>query len=133
MTCDDVAVRILLVEDDPGLAASAVDGLSAQGFTVDHVATGQAALDAVASASPAADVILLDNFDVPEMVEAVAYRASCGRPVILEASGGLTVERATAVGRTGVDFIAVGELTGTAANGRIAGQANGRIALWLNY
>ena len=60
MTCDDVAVRILLVEDDPGLAASAVDGLSAQGFTVDHVATGQAALDSVASSGPAPDVILLD-------------------------------------------------------------------------
>jgi len=53
-------VRILLVEDDAALAASASDGLAAQGFTVDHVATGQAALDSVASAAPTPDVILLD-------------------------------------------------------------------------
>jgi nicotinate-nucleotide pyrophosphorylase (carboxylating) len=33
---------------------------------------------------------------------------------VLEASGGLTLERARAVAETGVDFIAVGELTHSA-------------------
>lgn len=61
-----------------------------------------------------ADVILLDNFDPPRMREAVALRAALGAAVILEASGGLTVDTAAEVGATGVDFIAVGELTHSA-------------------
>lgn len=52
--------------------------------------------------------ILLDNMDDDTMREAVSVNA--GRAV-LEASGGLTLERARAVGETGVDFISVGALT----------------------
>jgi len=52
--------------------------------------------------------ILLDNMDVPSMAEAVNITA--GRAT-LEASGGLTIERARAVAETGVDFISVGALT----------------------
>jgi nicotinate-nucleotide pyrophosphorylase (carboxylating) len=52
--------------------------------------------------------ILLDNMSSPMMAEAVAINA--GRAV-LEASGGLTIERAREVGETGVDFISVGALT----------------------
>ncbi|MEO6511533.1 MAG: carboxylating nicotinate-nucleotide diphosphorylase [Nocardioides sp.] len=54
------------------------------------------------------DRILLDNMDSPTMAEAVALTA--GRAT-LEASGGLTLERATDVAATGVDFISVGALT----------------------
>lgn len=52
--------------------------------------------------------ILLDNMPTPMMAAAVAINA--GRAV-LEASGGLTIERARKVGETGVDFISVGALT----------------------
>jgi len=52
--------------------------------------------------------ILLDNMDAPTMAEAV--RLSAGRAT-LEASGGLTIERAREVAETGVDFISVGALT----------------------
>ena len=58
-----------------------------------------------------ADVVLLDNFVPEEMVQAVAVRDELRRGVILEASGGLTLETARRVGETGVDYIAVGELT----------------------
>jgi nicotinate-nucleotide pyrophosphorylase (carboxylating) len=54
------------------------------------------------------DRILLDNMAPEVMAEAVAItdgRAS------LEASGGLTLERARVVAETGVDFISVGALT----------------------
>lgn len=61
-----------------------------------------------------ADVVLLDNFDVAAMREAVAIRDAGGRDVILEASGGLTLDTAADVGATGVDYIAVGELTHSA-------------------
>ena len=52
--------------------------------------------------------ILLDNMDDATMAEAV--RLTDGRAT-LEASGGLTLERARQVAATGVDFISVGALT----------------------
>ena len=52
--------------------------------------------------------ILLDNMSDATMAEAVAI--SAGR-ASLEASGGLTLERAREVALTGVDFISVGALT----------------------
>ncbi|WP_231482548.1 carboxylating nicotinate-nucleotide diphosphorylase [Nocardioides sp. URHA0020] len=52
--------------------------------------------------------ILLDNMDAATMAEAVSI--TDGRAT-LEASGGLTLERAREVARTGVDFISVGALT----------------------
>ena len=52
--------------------------------------------------------ILLDNMDSATMAEAV--RLTDGR-ASLEASGGLTLERAREVAETGVDFISVGALT----------------------
>ena len=54
------------------------------------------------------DRILLDNMDTATMAEAV--RITDGR-ASLEASGGLTLERAREVAMTGVDFISVGALT----------------------
>jgi nicotinate-nucleotide pyrophosphorylase (carboxylating) len=54
------------------------------------------------------DRILLDNMGPQTLREAVALNA--GRAV-LEASGGLTLERAREVAETGVDWISVGALT----------------------
>lgn len=54
------------------------------------------------------DRILLDNMSTSMMAEAVQINA--GRAV-LEASGGLTIDRAREVAQTGVDFISVGALT----------------------
>jgi nicotinate-nucleotide pyrophosphorylase (carboxylating) len=54
------------------------------------------------------DRILLDNMDSATMAEAV--RITAGRAT-LEASGGLTFDRAREVAQTGVDFISVGALT----------------------
>jgi len=58
-----------------------------------------------------ADQILLDNMSTEQMAEAV--RITDGRAA-LEASGGLTVDRAREVAATGVDFLAVGGLTHSA-------------------
>jgi nicotinate-nucleotide pyrophosphorylase (carboxylating) len=58
-----------------------------------------------------ADLVLLDNFDVDELREAV--RVTAGRAK-LEASGGLSLEVAAQVAATGVDYLAVGALTHSA-------------------
>jgi nicotinate-nucleotide pyrophosphorylase (carboxylating) len=55
--------------------------------------------------------ILLDNMDDATMAEAVRLVERMGANATLDASGGLTLERARRVARTGVDFISVGALT----------------------
>lgn len=52
--------------------------------------------------------ILLDNMSIEMMAEAVAIT---GGRAQLEASGGLTLDRARAVAQTGVDFVSTGALT----------------------
>lgn len=66
-----------------------------------------------------ADLVLLDNFVPDQMRLAVGIAAehaahSGGERALLEASGGLTLADAAAVGATGVDYVAVGALTHSA-------------------
>jgi len=55
--------------------------------------------------------ILLDNMTDDQMAEAVRITDGHLSTATLEASGGLTLDRARDVARTGVDFISVGALT----------------------
>lgn len=61
------------------------------------------------------DVIMLDNFTLPMLREAVerAKVSPFGRPV-LEASGGVNLETVADIAKTGVDVISVGALTHSA-------------------
>jgi nicotinate-nucleotide pyrophosphorylase (carboxylating) len=100
-----------------------------------HVAAAgglSAAVDAVRSAAPGialevecdtleqvrealavgVELVLLDNFGLEQTREAVAMVRGTG--VRLEASGGLSLDRAREVAATGVDFLAVGALTHSA-------------------
>jgi len=62
-----------------------------------------------------ADLVLLDNMSPVILRDAVliaeAHRATTGKSVILEASGGLTLDNAADVAATGVRYISVGALT----------------------
>lgn len=58
-----------------------------------------------------ADIIMLDNMSIDMMQEAVRYID--GRAIV-EASGGVTKERLTAIAKTGVDVISIGALTNSA-------------------
>ncbi len=58
-----------------------------------------------------ADQVLLDNMDTVTMREAVEINAGRAK---LEASGGLSLDRAREVASTGVDYLAVGALTHSA-------------------
>jgi len=82
---------------------------------VDTLAQAREVIDA------GADLVLLDNMTFYDMRAAVEYasgrrtRGACDPSVIqLEASGGLTLDRARAVAETGVDYLAVGALTHSA-------------------
>jgi nicotinate-nucleotide pyrophosphorylase (carboxylating) len=58
------------------------------------------------------ELVLLDNFDLTDTVEAVELARGTG--LRLEASGGLDLGRARDVAATGVDYLAVGALTHSA-------------------
>ncbi len=70
-----------------------------------EVTTVEEALEAVEAG---ADIVMLDNMSVDEMRRAVK---SVGGRVLLEASGGITLDNVRRVAETGVDLISVGALT----------------------
>jgi nicotinate-nucleotide pyrophosphorylase (carboxylating) len=76
----------------------------------------QVECDTVAQVEEALQVgatfLLLDNMRLEDMAEAV--RLNAGRAE-LEATGGLSLDRARAVAETGVNFLSVGALTHSAA------------------
>jgi nicotinate-nucleotide pyrophosphorylase (carboxylating) len=64
--------------------------------------------EAAAAVAAGADIVLLDNFDLATLREAVSRHK--GR-ALLEASGGITLDNLRAVALTGVDRISIGALT----------------------
>ena len=77
---------------------------------VDTMAQLEEALDA------GADIIMLDNFDDDAVRAGVALaKERATRPTIIEASGGITLERITVLGAM-VDVISIGALTHSARN-----------------
>ncbi len=60
-----------------------------------------------------ADVVLLDNFSLESLKEAVSLVA--GRALV-EASGGVTLETVRSIAETGVDFVSCGALTHSAGS-----------------
>ena len=64
-----------------------------------------------------ADVVLLDNMDIAALTEAV--KLADGR-VVLEASGGVTLESIAKIAATGVDYVSSGALTHSAPNFDVA-------------
>jgi nicotinate-nucleotide pyrophosphorylase (carboxylating) len=64
--------------------------------------------EAIEAAEAGADIIMLDNMSLEDMRQAV--QSIHGRALV-EASGGITLDRVRATAETGVDFISVGALT----------------------
>ena len=86
-------VKVLLVEDDTSIAQSVIASLQGAGLEVEHVVTGQAAIDAVASMSP--DVVLMD-LGIPDMDGLDAsktIRASSTVPIIIVSARGDELDR----------------------------------------
>ena len=61
------------------------------------------------------DMVLLDNMPPEQLRQAVELRNTLNSKVLLEASGGITLETVRAIAETGVDRISIGALTHSAA------------------
>ena len=99
-------MRILLVEDDAAVAASSLDGLTALGFTVEHVGSGAGALAAVASPLPP-EVVLLDlglpDMDGQEVCRRI--RATSEVPIIVVSARGDETDRVIALELGADDYL----------------------------
>ncbi|MEA2953873.1 MAG: hypothetical protein QOJ96_3393 [Alphaproteobacteria bacterium] len=60
-----------------------------------------------------ADVVLLDNFDVPKLRQAAQI---VGGKLVTEASGGITLHSVAEIAETGVDYVSSGALTHSVIN-----------------
>ena len=96
-------------QPNPIAAAVARARAAAPGLLVEVEADTLA--QAAQAAEAGADIILLDNFTLAQLREAV--RLIAGRAQT-EASGGVNLTTVRAIAETGVDFISVGALTHSA-------------------
>jgi nicotinate-nucleotide pyrophosphorylase (carboxylating) len=107
-----------LVKDNHILAAGGVAAAFSRVRNLDPKIPVQIEVDSIAALAEAiqsgAHEVLIDNFNFDQMRRAVEYRNTHAPAVRLEASGGLTIADAREVAATGVDWIAVGELTHSA-------------------
>jgi len=78
------------------------------GVEVDTVAQLEEAIEA------GAEVILLDNFSTRDLSDAVRRTRDRAPRIVLEASGGVTLDRIREIAKTGVDVVSIGALTHSA-------------------
>ena len=95
-------VRVLVVEDDDGIAEPLVEGLTREGFEVGRVATGHDALTA-----EAADLVILD-LGLPDMdgySVCQQLRARSSVPIIVVTARGAEVDRVVGLELGADDYI----------------------------
>jgi nicotinate-nucleotide pyrophosphorylase (carboxylating) len=103
----------LAATDDPfGVAVAAARAAATLGTTIEVEVDSLAQLELALKCRP--DIILLDNLGADALREAVHRRAARAPGILLEASGGVTLESVASLARTGVDRISVGALTHSA-------------------
>ena len=100
-------MRILLVEDDRAVASDVKDGLTANGYVVDLVGNGKAALAAVVS-QPVPDLVLLDLVlpDIDGQDVCRAIRADSGVPIIVISTRGDEVDKVVGLELGADDYLA---------------------------
>lgn len=105
----------VMIKDNHIVAAGSVTAaVRAARANVHHLVKVQCEVDRLDQAHEAvaagAEVLLLDNFTPAQLREAVAALRASAPGVILEASGGVTLESLPAIAATGVDVISCGAL-----------------------
>ena len=101
-TCEHGVMRILIVEDDLGIATPLVEGLERQGYDVTWVSSGRAAI-----AEPDHDVVLLDLGlpDVDGEVVTAAIRERSDVPIIVVTARSDEIDRVSLLDLGADDYI----------------------------
>lgn len=103
-----------LIKENHIAAAGGITAAVAAARSLDPGLTVEVEAETIAQMDEAihcgADLIMLDNFDLPRMHEAVMR---CAGRVALEASGGISIseDALRAIAETGVDYVSIGALT----------------------
>jgi nicotinate-nucleotide pyrophosphorylase (carboxylating) len=106
---------MVLIKENHIVAAGSIEAAiaaarrSAPGIKVEVEVESLVEFDRALAAHP--DIIMLDELTAADMRECVRRNTAAGRPVKLEASGSVSLERVAAIAATGVDFISVGSIT----------------------
>lgn len=114
----DLTSGVLIKDNHVAMAGGLAESIararahSPHGLKIEVEVDGLEQLDQALAAG--AEVILLDNFDVELAREAVRRARARAPSVILELSGGVTLDRVAVLASTGVDVISVGALTHSA-------------------
>ena len=106
---------VLIKDNHIAVAGGVTQALAAAKANLGHLVAVEIEVDTLAQLEEAlaagARIVLLDNMDNDMLRRAVAINA--GRAV-LEASGGVRLERVRAIAETGVDFISTSQITAAA-------------------
>lgn len=98
-------MNILLVEDDPSVAASVIDGLENASMVVTHVANGKDAIEAAKTSAP--DLILLDlglpDIDGQDVCRTI--RETSDTPIIILSARSEEIDRVLALEFGADDFM----------------------------
>ena len=110
---------ILIKENHIALTSGMMDATAIAKAKAPHTLKVEVEAKTVAEVKDAveggADIIMLDNMDISMMRDAVkVIRDYKERVIVIEASGGMRLERVRDVASTGVDIISVGALTHSA-------------------
>jgi two-component system OmpR family response regulator len=99
-------MRILLVEDDAGIAAFVVKGLKEAGYSVEHVTDGQTGLDRLVKGP--ADVAIVDlmlpRLDGLTLIQ-TARRQNVAVPVLILSAKGSVDDRVLGLQKGGDDYL----------------------------
>ena len=109
---EDLSAAVLIKDNHIAASGGITEAITLARAHAPHTCTIECEVDAHAQAEEAlqagADIIMLDNFSNDEVKKAVAM---IDGKAIVEASGGITLERIPALAELGVDVISVGALT----------------------
>jgi nicotinate-nucleotide pyrophosphorylase (carboxylating) len=107
---------VLIKDNHIAVAGGAVNALKAARAAVGHLVKVEIEVDSLEQLAEVlkyggADAVLLDNMDVATLKRAVEM---ANGKVVLEASGGVTLDTVAAIAESGVDMISAGALTHSA-------------------
>ena len=114
----DLASGVLIKDNHVAIAGGVAVAIERARGRVPHGLKIEVEVDSLAQLEEAlaanADIILLDNFSLPDIERAVAKAKTKTPRPLLEVSGGVTLAKISALAQTGVDIVSVGALTHSA-------------------